>query len=678
MQRETTTKEGRFLRDKMKNTISMKDLIRKFLLDDDWVASLRYVPAVIPVLALTLRIKYSLLKSTATLIVSHNLGRYGDNALSFWEKLTFFRSDLFLGLILFPICYLFIIRILPGRYRALFAAALNISLFFMLYATWQCYLQTGQYYSSSTLRDSLYWGWHHPEFIGQYVSKSGIAQISLAIIFICVEVLWAVLRNKRVAAPHNEKRWRYGIVGYLMIVVLITLAPSIASSIPATQYHKSILIVATDSLLGIRDVGNFSKVYSRMDSWELIRNYRDLVHAPVYEKNPRYWGKAEGYNVLYFILETAPARVLRLDGDLTDLPVLQRLRKQAFIGLEHYTTYPYTNRAWFSIFSSLYPSSLDDNYSDKPGRYFPSLIHDLSDEGYITKVYYTPNVTDAATFQSLGFQQQYLQKRMIPQELPRDTKEIASESVQKVRIAEDLATLRILEKDMKQWLRQDQQFCVAIGPQIGHAPWLRLQGAANQDDLVARGHETIKLQDKWLGELVDILQKYDQLDKTIIVVVGDHGVRTRQEDPSFEGGMIDEYSFHVPLLIYVPGVLHSTVEIPWVTSHIDVSPTISDLLGITAERRMEQGSPIWEKQMQNRVTYFFANSYLGADGYTYEGQYNMKNQVLNTIYNNGTMKFSLNNLVSDKTYTYKRINNAIQQMVDLQEVLGKKAGEPRP
>jgi hypothetical protein len=662
----------------MKHTARFNDLIRKFPWDDNWVASLRFLPALAPALALTLKIKYYLLTSTATLIVSHNLGRFGDNALSFWEKLTFFRSDLLLGFILLPICYVCILRILPGRYRASIVAILNISLCIMLYATWQCYLQTGQYYSLSTLRDSLFWAWHHPEFIGQYTSKSGIAQLSLAVIFICGTVLWAALRNKKGGVPQHETRWRYGTVVYMVLVVLISLAPSVASAVPTTQYHKSILVVATDSLLGIRDRDAFAEAYSRMDSWELMRHYRDLVHAPVYEKDPRYWGKAKGYNVLYFILETAPARVLHLDGDLKDLPVLRRLRKQAFVGLEHYSTYPYTNRAWFAIFSSLYPSSLDDNYADKPGRYFPGMIHDLSDEGYITKVYYTPNVTDAATFQSLGFKLQYLQKRMIPQELPRDANEIASESVQRLRIAEDRATLRVLENDMEGWLREDQQFCVAFGPQIGHAPWLRLQGTGNQDDLIARGHETIKLQDKWLGELVNILQKYDQLDKTIIVVVGDHGVRTRQEDPSFVGGMIDEYSFHVPLLIYVPRVLHSSVKIPWVTSHIDISPTISDLLGITAERRMEQGSPLWEEQLQNRVTYFFANSYLGADGYTYKGQYYMKNQVVNTEYENGSLKFGLNDLVPDKTPTYKLINRTIQQMVALQEALGKKAGEPHP
>jgi arylsulfatase A-like enzyme len=663
----------------MRNPIQLNDLIRKFQWDRNWTSSIRYTLALIPFLLLTLKIKYFLLVSTATMVVSHNLGRYGDDALGFWEKLTFFRSDLLLGFILFPICYLFIIRVLPRRYRSLFVVALNIVFFIILFATWQCYFQTGQYFSLSTLRDSLWWGWHHPEFIGKYVPKSSIEKILLALIFICGTALWAALLDKKSAVHQNSNRWRNGAIGYLALVILIVLAPSIASSLSTTQYHKSILIVATDSFLGIRAGGISSKEYDRLDPGELLRRYRELVHAPIWTKDPHYWAKAKGYNVIFFILETAPARVLHLEGDLQDLPVLRRLREQAFIGLEHHTTYPYTNRAWFSIFSSLYPSSLENNFADTPGRHFPSMIHSLSDQGYVTKVYYTPNVTDTATFESLGFQFQYFQTRMLPEELPRDIKDITSENVEKLRIAEDKATLSLLEKDMEKWMRKKQKFCVAIGPQIGHAPWLKLQETENQNDLTTRGHETIKLQDKWLGELVDILQQYHQLDKTIIVVVGDHGVRTKQEDPNFKGGMIDEYTFHVPLLIYAPRVLHSIVAIPWVTSHIDVSPTVSDLLGITSERNMEQGSPIWEKHLRDRATFFFANSYLGADGYTYRGWYYMKNQVSNVVYDNDeSLKFGMNNLVRDNTAAYNHINDMIQHMVTLQEVLGGEIGEQQP
>jgi len=73
----------------------------------------------------------------------------------------------------------------------------------------------------------------------------------------------------------------------------------------------------------------------------------------------------------------------------------------------------------------------------------------------------------------------------------------------------------------------------------------------------------LQLQDKWLGQIVEQLSNDGRLDKTIIVVTGDHGIRTATEDPSFEPhGLAPDYSFHVPLLIFAPKVLESQQTIP--------------------------------------------------------------------------------------------------------------------
>ena len=71
-----------------------------------------------------------------------------------------------------------------------------------------------------------------------------------------------------------------------------------------------------------------------------------------------------------------------------------------------------------------------------------------------------------------------------------------------------------------------------------------------------------------------------RLDKTLIVILGDHGLRTRREYPPFHAGTLDDVTFHVPLVLYAPGVVESTVRIPWMTSHIDIAPSVLDLLGI--------------------------------------------------------------------------------------------------
>ena len=118
-----------------------------------------------------------------------------------------------------------------------------------------------------------------------------------------------------------------------------------------------------------------------------------------------------------------------------------------------------------------------------------------------------------------------------------------------------------------------------------------------------------------VGELRNELSEKRRLDKTLIVVLGDHGLRTRREYPPFNAGTLDDVTFHVPLVLYAPGVVSSTVRIPWMTSHIDIAPSVLDLLGVEEDRELELGSPMWDPALADRTTFFFARSYLGADGY---------------------------------------------------------------
>jgi hypothetical protein len=639
-----------------------------------WVSSIRYLFVLVPVSLLSLKIKYSILTFRAIEVISKSIGGIGNaglDILGVWDKLSLFRGDIWVSFIVFPVCCLLITRMLRRRFRAFVIAIPNILIFFMLFATWQCHMETGRYYSIATFLDSLSWALQNPRAAGDYVSSRAMVQIALAILFICGTSLWAAILDKRDAGWPNPSRLKYRLAFYLVVILFMAVLPSFGSRLPSTPYHKSVLIASTQAFWEIGGEALPMKEYAGLEREELLRRYNNFVHAPRPERNPEFWGKAKGFNVLFFILETAPTRILRIEGDLRDLPVLQRLREKAFIGSLHHTTYPYSSRAWFSIFSSLYPSSLLRNFGEKPGLAVPSIMRLLSSMGYNSKVYYAPLGNDYSVFESLGIGSQYLQGRM--DEYKKTT---SNQDVVQLQIGEDMAALSCLKKDIEDWSKKGQRFCVAVGPQISHGPWPELPGSQGQSDLIARGRSTMVLQDKWLGELLNFLEEHDQLDKTILVLTADHGVRTRQEDIRFEGSMIDEYSFHVPLLIYAPGVLRSTVSIPWLTSHIDISPTVLELLGIAEGRSLEQGSPIWNSQLQNRVTYFFANHFLGADGYMFKGTYYMRSQVTDMVYKNDRLKFGPANVIPLGSPEHERIADNIKHMIALQEALGKTLKNP--
>jgi hypothetical protein len=121
------------------------------------------------------------------------------------------------------------------------------------------------------------------------------------------------------------------------------------------------------------------------------------------------------------------------------------------------------------------------------------------------------------------------------------------------------------------------------------------------------------------------LKRSGRLGQTIILFTGDHGVRTAFEDPAFRTNLLDERSFHVPLYLYAPTSFREPLRIDWITSHIDVAPSILNLLGIDRGRSLEQGAAMWNPEIRNRTTFLWGGDYMGVDGFHQGGHFFSKN-----------------------------------------------------
>jgi arylsulfatase A-like enzyme len=129
----------------------------------------------------------------------------------------------------------------------------------------------------------------------------------------------------------------------------------------------------------------------------------------------------------------------------------------------------------------------------------------------------------------------------------------------------------------------------------------------------------------WLGELIDELQRDGALDNTIIVLTADHGMRFLAVQngsglPLLPHGKVRDVTMRVPMLMYVPGVLQKPDSINYPTSHIDITPTLLDLLGIPPGTDLEQGSSVFRPGIENRRL-FLAMNFFGASGYYDQGSY---------------------------------------------------------
>ena len=615
-----------------------------------------------PIPVFTIFFKYVIMSRIGFIISSRQFGRTAANALTFFEKVSFFRTDVAITAIFIPLLILAVVRFFPKRVANPLLYTFYALSLLALFANYKCFEDTGRFFSTATLVDAVVWGWKNPEFISMYIGTRFLAKLAAGISFF-VSGAYLIRKNSRFSAVEEYIAGNRKIHSVVYVPLLaVSIIPWI-NNVPATPYHNSVYYTMVHSF--IENEGRESKEYIKVDDTGLIRKYRTLTQSVVPGRNDEYWGKAAKHDVIFFIIETGPARYMQIDENLEHVPCIRKLRQNSFIGTNHFSTYPYTSRAWFSILSSIYPSNSRYNFTERPPvKKIPGVIRSLSDIGYVT-AYYAPCKgrfgDDEGMYNSLGFAfQKY------------------TENSSSYKTSDDIAALGLMLNDINQWIQQDKRYCVAFAPLVSHAPWRDMSRDGSAKTIPERGKILLSLLDSWLGEIFELLQKNNRLNDTIIVVTADHGIRTREEDPVFSGGMIDEYSFKVPLMIYAPRVLDSPESIPHVTSHIDISPTVLDLLGIGTNRDLEQGFPIWNKELEHRTTFLFAKHFLGADGYYRNGKWFMVNHLSGAVYVNDKASFSDNQVVPRSGGEYDEVINTLKKMVALQEELGRRFIDREP
>ncbi|MEA3186614.1 MAG: hypothetical protein QOD99_444 [Chthoniobacter sp.] len=115
-------------------------------------------------------------------------------------------------------------------------------------------------------------------------------------------------------------------------------------------------------------------------------------------------------------------------------------------------------------------------------------------------------------------------------------------------------------------------------------------------------HET----DRNLGRLFDLLRARGLADDTLVVITGDHGEAFR--DPHGQRGhsfTIYEEDIHVPMIFWNPRLFPQGQRLATIGAHVDMNPTIADLLGI--EPRPEwQGRSLFDPARPPRA-FFLTN-----------------------------------------------------------------------
>jgi len=108
----------------------------------------------------------------------------------------------------------------------------------------------------------------------------------------------------------------------------------------------------------------------------------------------------------------------------------------------------------------------------------------------------------------------------------------------------------------------------------------RMRNAKTVNEIVSRYNGAINFVDHEIGRLVRTLEEYGVLDETLIILTSDHGESLTEHGIYFDHHGLYDVSIHVPLIIRYPKKFPNNKRITGFVQHVDLAPTILDLLGI--------------------------------------------------------------------------------------------------
>ena len=111
--------------------------------------------------------------------------------------------------------------------------------------------------------------------------------------------------------------------------------------------------------------------------------------------------------------------------------------------------------------------------------------------------------------------------------------------------------------------------------------------------------------------------------------------------PSALLGRARNYNVLYFVLETAPAQVFDPVRIDWPTSHIDVSPTVLDLVGVEQNRAWGQGADIWNRGLQKRRLFLTMDLFGSSVGFSESGSYYLRSGT-QTVFKNTAVHFEAN------------------------------------
>jgi hypothetical protein len=473
------------------------------------------------------------------------------------------------------------------------------------------------------------WDWlaDHPALIPQFLTARRLAMVVAGLAWAATPVLFAAASRRLYRRGPRAFHVLTGAMAFLLGCSLVFGAAALGSNRAVLRRGFWTSITLSALARGPNDPAD-APVRTRSD---LVAAYEQiafphghvagsyLVDIPPAARVPRH--------LVIFTLETAPLKYYPL-SDNPELRAFHAMSAHALVSTDHYASAPVTNLAIYSLLSGVYPppgSPIIQN------RFKTDSLGDvLSERGYETSFIESYDLRwngphDERLLRGLGFA------------TIRDAIELSGRRVadwDSYRIAVETRSFDAAMERVLDAARRGRKAFVCVETNLGHYDWLRppRAGAVSAADKIAYTARTL---DGLIGRFLNGLAENGLADDVLIVVTGDHGLRFRMEFDSLSAQMrYDDLVFNVPFLAYSPALFPSQVRLPFATSHVDVAPTVLDLLGIPREAHLYLGTNMLDRRLADRIVFLPSASFIGlypADGFRWKDRVYSLNRIVDRV-----------------------------------------------
>ncbi|MGB9628988.1 MAG: LTA synthase family protein [Thermodesulfobacteriota bacterium] len=314
--------------------------------------------------------------------------------------------------------------------------------------------------------------------------------------------------------------------------------------------------------------------------------------------------KETHWNLVLLILESVGTRYIfdTQDGPMP-MPFLYQLSKKGWFLKKHFTTSNVSTKAIFSILSGLYDLFGRETFCTRPDIQIPSLSHFLGenyDSFLITpssSSWYFPVAfvkksgwSEIHTYENLNFNIRE-ERTSLGRYITRDEIQTVDWFIQRLRNAR--------EPFFGIYISFTAHF-----PYFDYGETYRIRGEGGS--LKDRYYNNLHLLDHLIQRVYEHLQNSGQLDRTLLIIVGDHGQAFGQHHPN--NYMHYRYSYNenleTPAILYQPR-LFKPREVDWPTSHVDLPPTLLEAMGIPYDPTLFDGESLFHTKMKKRTIFFY-------------------------------------------------------------------------